>query len=110
MNSENNASIADVSVERSGNLPERPEERMWTMRDAFAAAPGTMFDLETQELGVERGIRSVAFLLKYMSEDGNEEIEGYVAQGLGLCLDFCADQADRVREGRKFREQQKNKQ
>ncbi len=82
---EKKSSIADVPVER---LPAHPREQMWTMEDAFDWDGGG--NLKSAGLDLERGIRSVAFLLQYLSDGGNEEIDGFVAEGLGKCLTFCA--------------------
>ncbi len=90
---EKKSSIADVSVE---SLAAHPQERMWTMEDAFSW-DGTR-SMESDELDLERGVRSVAFLLQYLSEGGNEEIDGFVAQDLGRCLNFCAEKSAHLRE------------
>ncbi len=87
---EKKSSTADVSV---GYLP---AHKMWTMEDAFAWSG--FGDFESNGLDLERGIRSVAFLLDYLSEGGNEEIDGFVAQGLGRCLTFCAKKASGLRK------------
>jgi hypothetical protein len=83
----------DVSMER---LPAHPQEQMWTMEDAFEW--DGFDDLKSAGLDLERGIRSVAFLLQYLSEGGNEEIDGFVAQGLGRCLNFCPEKSAHLRE------------
>jgi hypothetical protein len=90
--------VGDASAEsaNNSNLPEKEPEQMWTMEDAFDWDGGG--DLKSAGLDLERGIRSVAFLLHYLSDAGNETIDGYVAQGLGRCLNFCAKQASDLRE------------
>jgi hypothetical protein len=77
-------------------MKEKTETQMWTMEEAFAWSG--FGDVESNGLDLERGIRSVAFLLHYLSEGGNGEIDGFAAQGLGRCLTFCAKKASDLRE------------
>jgi hypothetical protein len=89
------------------NAPEKDTEQMWTLEDAFdglceprgSPTPtgiGVINDTAREELNLERGIRSVAFLLSYVSENGNAEVNGFIAGGLGLCLSFCAKESVRL--------------
>jgi hypothetical protein len=73
-------------------------EKKWTMEEAFDNLCETNGNRE--ELNLERGIRSVAFLLSYVSEDGNTEVDGFIAEGLGKCLSFCAKESVRLRSFR----------
>jgi hypothetical protein len=92
----------------NSTAPEREPEQLWTMEDAFdglceprkSRAGIGIIDVSREELNLERGIRSVAFLLDYVSEDGNTAVDGYVAQGLMTCLRFCASEAARLRKWR----------
>jgi hypothetical protein len=90
---EQDISGAEVLTAGDSNsrLPEAQPEQMWTMEDAFEW--DGYGSLKTDGLDLERGIRSVAFLLEYLSEAGNKEIAGFVAQGLGRCLSFCANKS-----------------
>jgi hypothetical protein len=93
--------------ENNSRLRER-HEQMWTLEEAFdgdrgpkgsiPAETGIINDTSREELNLERGIRSVTFLLDYVSEDGNTTIDGYVAQGLMKCLRFCASEASRLQK------------
>jgi hypothetical protein len=98
------ASDSKVSAEKG--------QQMWTMEEAFdglceprktpnspiPTGIGIINDTAREELNLERGIRSVAFLLDYMSEDGNTSVDGSVAQGLMECLHYCASEASRLRK------------
>jgi hypothetical protein len=89
------------------NVSKGKYEQMWTMEDAFdglcgpreSPTPtgiGVINDTAREELNLERGIRSVAFLLSYVSENGNAEVNGFIAEGLGRCLSFCAKESARL--------------
>jgi hypothetical protein len=96
------------AAEASSNstASEREPEQLWTMEDAFdglceprkSRAGIGILDVSRDELNLERGIRSVAFLLDYLSEDGNTAVDGCTAQGLMNCLRFCASEASRLRK------------
>ncbi|MGH9735979.1 MAG: hypothetical protein ACRD8A_15470 [Candidatus Acidiferrales bacterium] len=58
--------------------------------------PGREFSPEGSELNDERCVRSVAFLLNYLSSAGNDDVHGMVAYGLGQILECCADESFRV--------------
>jgi hypothetical protein len=92
----NEASVAVNAGEAASdsNVSKEKHEQMWTMDDAFGW--NGYGSLETDGLDLERGIRSVAFLLEYLSAGGNEELDGFVAYGLGECLSFCAKKSARL--------------
>jgi hypothetical protein len=109
MEKEQDISVAEVLAagQNNSSLPEKEPEQMWTLEDAFdglcdpreSPTPtgiGIINDTSREELNLERGIRSVAFLLSYVSEDGNAKVDGFIAEGLGLCLKFCAKESVRL--------------
>ena len=53
----------------------------------FVVDGGESNDTEFQN---ERCVRAVSFLLDYLSEHGNEDVEGFVASGLGGVLKKCS--------------------
>jgi hypothetical protein len=68
------------------------------------------FDYFNGPVGAERGeydfqnercVRSVAYLLEYLSNHGNQRIQGADASGLGGVLVFCANQMARAATWRK---------
>lgn len=48
-------------------------------------------DPSVSSRNLERVVRSVAFLLEWCSEHGNESVEGFTAHGLARILDRCAN-------------------
>jgi hypothetical protein len=48
-------------------------------------------DPSVSSRNLERAVRSVTFLLEWLSEHGNESVEGFTAHGLARILDRCAD-------------------
>src|SRR6202021_1794002 len=79
------------------------EPRILPLEDAFSW-DHTDDSVETRELNVERGIRSVAFLLEYLAQ-GINPISEWATLGLASCLDFCADEAASAQRSRKIEEQ-----
>ena len=79
------------------------EPRMLRFEDAFSWDSSDE-SIEVRELNVERGIRSVAFLLEYLAQ-GFNPISEWATIGLASCLDFCADQAAFMQRSRKIEEQ-----
>ncbi len=62
----------------------------YTMEKAFDYFYGpTSSDAHT-ELNDERAIRAVAFLLSYCSEHGNQNVDGWAANGLARILELRA--------------------
>lgn len=75
-------------------IPKRPESKreplLFTLRDAFGF--GSVGDGGPDDTaGVERDVRSVAYLLHSLSEIGNRNLPGFAAHGLATVLDDVAD-------------------
>ena len=47
-------------------------------------------------LNLEKAIRSVAYLLEWASNLGNDPVDGNLCNGLAVALQKCADQAPRL--------------
>jgi len=108
----NNSTVADVALpvtkeglnkygEKATRLYHEP--RILRMEDAFSWDHADD-SIETRELNVERGIRSVAFLLEYLAQ-GINPISEWATLGLASCLDFCADESASSQRSRKIEEQ-----
>jgi len=100
--------VLPVTKERLNKYGEKAtrlydEPRILRMEDAFSW-DHTDDSIETHELNVERGIRSVAFLLEYLAQ-GINPISEWATLGLASCLDFCADEAAAAQRSRKIEEQ-----
>lgn len=67
------------------NRLRRPTPEKFTLDEAF--------DLVlSDEVNVEKAVRSVGFLLHWCSSTGNAHVNGWLAEGLGHVLDFTANQ------------------
>jgi len=77
------------SVRPTGKRRSRkPKEKLYTLEQAFDYFHGPTE--ECPEFQNERAVRAIAFLLHYFSEEGNEDVDGYVAHGLGQALEISA--------------------
>jgi hypothetical protein len=70
--------------------PRKPEKV--TLEDAFDYfnVPDGADTPELTDINLERALRSVTFLLEWLSHHGNESVDGFVAHGLAQVLDRCA--------------------
>jgi len=71
-------------------------EYEFTIARAFDTCVGHPKDDDNapkQTFDIERGLRSVAYLLRELSDGGNRMVNGFVAEGLGLALE---DYANRI--------------
>jgi hypothetical protein len=69
-----------------------PAEK-YTLAEAFDYFQGPSDREQHDRLNVERGLRSVAFLLTWCSDIGNQPVDGNAANGLARILELCADRA-----------------
>lgn len=80
-----------------GPAPGAPAEAKYSIAEAF-----DYFNTPDGEqpsashFNNERCIRAVAFLLHHCSQYGNEDVQGFIAHGLGHVLEQCASDIDRV--------------
>jgi hypothetical protein len=56
----------------------------------YFVVPSGAGELTEGAFNNERCVRAVAYLLHYCSENGNRDLDGSSAQGLGLVLEQCA--------------------
>jgi hypothetical protein len=70
-----------------------PEPQKFTLAEAFDYfnIPDHSGTPELTDINLERAIRSVSFLLYWMSHHGNEQVDGYVAHGLAYIVERCAE-------------------
>ena len=76
-------------------LPENQQER-FTLEEAFDyfyEADG----MNCQELNLKRAVLSVSFLLRFLSDTGNNPVDGFAANGLACVLEKCAADTSYVR-------------
>jgi len=76
-----------------GRAPKNLRPQKFTVAEAFS-----VFTTIKSEGGInsdiERGLRSIAFLLHSLSEIGNRDVEGFVAHGLADAIEHYADRVD----------------
>jgi hypothetical protein len=74
---------------RRNRKPTQPTK--YTIADAFNYFCGPTEERGGSEFQNERCVRSVAYLLEYLSNHGNSDVAGTEVSGLGGVLAFCAD-------------------
>jgi hypothetical protein len=68
----------------------------YTIAEAFDYFHGPTEEEGNSEFQNERCVRSVAYLLEYLSNHGNQAVPGDEASGLGGVLASCADHMSRA--------------
>ena len=73
-------------------VPQEPGSSRFTLEEAFDyfEIPEGDRNPSDSPRNVERAIRSVAFLLEWLSQHGNEPVDGFTAHGLAEILGRCA--------------------
>ena len=68
----------------------------------YFAVPNSAGELTEGAFNNERCVRAVAYLLHYCSENGNRDVDGSSALGLGLVLEQCAGKIALAEERRRW--------
>ena len=82
-----------ASRSRESQPPPGPELEKFSLSEAFDYFNISDDDRDPSisSMNLERAIRAVAFLLEWLSQHGNESVDGFTAHGLAQILDRCAD-------------------
>ncbi len=93
--------MANLKTEKCASMP--PEPQKVTLAEAFDYfnVPDQSSSPELTEINLERALRSVTFLLEWLSHHGNEAVDGFAAHGLAQVLDRCAERVSHPRAARR---------